>query len=126
MSVNCQLGCGRERGMKTELDRRTVLLTLAALGFGTPARAGDDDDRNRRKRHDHERARRALEEGRARPLADILAEVRPRLGGEVIEVEFDREDGRYVYEFKVITPAGQLREIEVDALTAEILKDEAD
>src|SRR5690606_28949728 len=126
MSVNCQLGYGRERGMKTELDRRTVLLALAALGFGTPAHAVDDDGGKRRKRHDHERARRALEEGRARPLADILAEVRPRLAGEVIEVEFDREDGRYLYEFKVITPAGQLREIEVDALTAEILKDEAD
>ncbi|HEX7072693.1 MAG TPA: PepSY domain-containing protein [Hyphomicrobiaceae bacterium] len=115
--------------MRTELDRRTLLLALAALGTGSPALARGDDDRSHRKRssrHDHEQARRALEEGRARPLADILAEVRPRLGGEVIDVEFEREDGRYVYEFKVITPAGQLREIEVDALTAEILKDEAD
>ena len=115
--------------MKTELDRRAVLLALAALGTGAPSLADDDDDRRQRRRgsrHDHERARRALEEGRARPLADILAEVRPRLGGEVIDVEFEREDGAYVYELKVITPAGQLREIEVDALTAEILKDEAD
>ena len=115
--------------MKTGLDRRALLLALAALGTGSPALARDDDDHRKRRRsgrHDHERARRALDEGRARPLADILAEVRPRLGGEVIDVELDREDGRYVYEFKVITPAGQLREIEVDALTAEILKDEAD
>jgi uncharacterized membrane protein YkoI len=115
--------------MKTELDKRAFLLALAALSTGSPALARDDDDRRQRRRgsrHDHERARRALEEGLARPLADILAEVRPGLGGEVIEVEFEREDGRYVYEFKVITPAGQLREIEVDALTAEILKDEAD
>ena len=115
--------------MKAGFDRRAFLLALAALGAGTPVLARDDDDGGRRRRggrHDHERARRALEEGRARPLADILAEVRHRLGGEIIDVEFDREDGHYVYEFKVITPGGQLREIEVDALTAEVLKDKPD
>jgi len=115
--------------MKTELDRRAVLLALAALGTGAPSLADDDDDRRQRRRgsrHDHERARRARAARLARTPPDILAEVRSRLGGEVIDGEFEREDGAYVYELKVITPAGQLREIEVDALTAEILKDEAD
>ena len=116
--------------MRPVLDRRGFLLALAAFCASAPAHADDDEVRGdrlrRRGRHDHDRARRALEEGQARPLADILAEVRPRLGGEVIDVEFEREDGRYVYELKVITPAGQLREIEVDALTAEILEDKED
>lgn len=106
--------------MTAILDRRTFVfalaLTVASSGGAYP---GDD-------RRDHERARRALEEGRARPLADILTQVRGRLGGEVIDVELDRENGRYIYELKVITPAGQLREVHVDALTAEILKDEED
>lgn len=83
------------------------------------ARADEDD-------HDHERARRALEEGRVRPLAEILEKVRPHLDGEVIGVELEREDGRFVYELKVISASGRLRELEVDALTAEILKDKAD
>lgn len=84
------------------------------------------DDRENGDHHDHERARRALEEGRARPLAEILDRVRDRLGGEVVGVEFEREKGHYVYEFKVITPGGRLREVYVDAMTAEILKSEVD
>lgn len=95
----------------------------AAAGAAYPS---ERRNRGRGDRHDHESARRALEEGRARPLAEILEQVRGQLGGEVIGVEFDREDGRYVYEFKVITRGGRLREVYVDALTAAILKDEED
>lgn len=121
--------------MKTAVNRRTLLLGLALSLAGTAAGVGlasaddrdDDDEDDRRKRdRDHERARRALEEGRARPLAEILARVEDRLGGEVVGVEFEREKGRYVYEFKVIAPNGRLQEVYVDALTAEILKREED
>ena len=38
----------------------------------------------------------------------------------------DHKDGRYVYEFKVVGSDGRLREVEVDALSAEILKVEDD
>jgi uncharacterized membrane protein YkoI len=119
--------------MKTMLSRRTALLlglALACAGGGlayADDRDDDDDGDNGRDRHrDHEQARRALEEGRARPLAEILERVREQLGGEVIGVEFEREKGRYVYEFKVMTPDGRLREVYVDAMSAEILKVEDD
>lgn len=117
--------------MKHLFDRRSaLLLALAFTGAaGGLARADDDDDDDDHKgRHgrDHERARRALGEGRARPLAEILEAVRGRLDGEVIGVEFEREDGRYVYEFKVVGADGRLREVYVDALSAEILKVEDD
>lgn len=107
------------------MNRRTLLLGVAlACSGGAVAYSdgrGDDDDR-----HDHDRARRALREGRARPLAEILERTGAELGGEVIGVEFERENGRYVYEFKVVTPTGRLREVYVDALTAEILKSKDD
>jgi uncharacterized membrane protein YkoI len=109
--------------MKTMLNRRAALLLGFALCCAASglALAGDrDDDR------DHERARRALEEGRARPLAEILDRVGGQLGGEVVGVEFEREKGRYIYEFKVVAPDGRLREVYVDAMTAEILKSEDD
>lgn len=111
-----------------KLKRRTALLLALALtgAAGGLARAGDDNHGKDRHRRDHERARRALEEGRARPLAEILEAVRGRLDGEVIGVEFDRDDGRYVYEFKVVGADGRLREVYVDALSAEILKIEDD
>jgi uncharacterized membrane protein YkoI len=103
--------------------RRTFLVALALMLAG--AGLAYSDDRNDG-HHDHDRARRALEEGRARPLAEILARVRSQLGGEVVGVEFGRERGRYVYEFKIVTSTGKLREVYVDAMTAEVLKSEDD
>lgn len=79
-----------------------------------------------RRDHDHDRARAALERGEALPLAEVLARVRPELGGEVVGVDFEREDGRWVYEFKVIGPAGRLVEVQVDAATARVLRRKAD
>lgn len=72
--------------------------------------------------HDQDRAREALERGEALPLTDILARVRPGLGGEIVGVSFEREDGRWIYEFKVVGPDGRLKEVYVDAATALVLK----
>ncbi|WP_253798981.1 PepSY domain-containing protein [Rhodovulum sp. P5] len=66
---------------------------------------------------DHDRARAALERGEILPLSEILPDVQARHGGRVIEVELERERGRYVYEFEVITRSGRILEIEVDAAT---------
>jgi len=107
--------------MNRAINRRTALLfSLALLGGGAAALADDRDhgDGDR----DHERARKALEEGQALPLTEILERVRHKLDGEVIGVEFDRRRNRYVYEFKVIGADGRLREIRVDALSADILR----
>jgi uncharacterized membrane protein YkoI len=76
--------------------------------------------------HDHDRARRLLERGDIRPLSDILARVRDDLPGRIIATEFEREDGAYIYEFKVVDSAGRVREVYVDAATARVLKVEDD
>ncbi len=61
-------------------------------------------------------------EGRIRALSEITAAVKPRLPGEILGVKIDVEDeGRFVYEFDVLTPEGKLKEVDVDAKTAEIL-----
>ncbi|ODA67145.1 Peptidase propeptide and YPEB domain protein [Methyloligella halotolerans] len=90
-----------------------ILLLAAALTVPGRVR-GDDDD-------DHEFARRAVEQGLVAPLAEIAAKVSEQIDGEIIEVELDKEDGVYVYEFKILTKHGRLKEVEVDANTAEIL-----
>jgi hypothetical protein len=79
----------------------------------------DDDD-------DHDRARRLMERGDIRPLHDILGRVRDDLPGRIIATDFEREDGIYVYEFKVVDSGGRVREVYVDAATARILKIEDD
>ncbi|WP_203072165.1 PepSY domain-containing protein [Falsiroseomonas ponticola] len=97
---------------------RRALLCLAFIA--APACAARAEDRRRREQQ--ERARRALAEGRIRPLAEILVLLQPRLGGEVIGVELDEEDGIFVYEIKVLTPRGRRLEYEVDAATGRVLK----
>jgi uncharacterized membrane protein YkoI len=99
--------------------RRTLLFMCAFLfsGTGFASAEGDVDD-------DHEEARRAVEKGSARPLAEILDQIQPQLGGKVIGVELEREHERYIYELKVVTPSGELREIYVDAVSGGILKNE--
>lgn len=96
------------------LDRRSFLIAAGPLVVGAAAARADDDD-------DHDRAMEALRQGRVRPLAEILAEVEHDLGGQVVGVEFDDEEGVYVYAFRVVTSAGRLREVYVDATSGQIL-----
>ena len=94
------------------------LLLAAALVLSThSAHAGDDD---------HLIAKRALEEGRVLPLAEILEKVKAKVPGKVIEVELEVEDGILVYDLKVLARNGRVKEIEVDAATGKILKVEDD
>ncbi len=101
-----------------------LALVAASLPFAWPARAYHDEDRAEHQ-HDHDRARHAVENGEALPLAAILDRVRPELGGEVAGVAFRRKANRWIYEFRVIAPNGQLGEVYVDAATAEITERES-
>jgi uncharacterized membrane protein YkoI len=96
----------------------SLLLATGLLLFGTGSGLAEDDD--------HEVARRALEEGRALPLAEILAKMKPDLPGKVIEVVLELDDGTLVYDLKVLSPKGRLQEMKVDAATGKILKMEDD
>jgi uncharacterized membrane protein YkoI len=110
------------------LDRRCFLIAGSPLALGAAAAWADDDDRRQRDDDDddHDRAREALQQGRVRPLAEILAEVGQDLGGHVVGVEFDDEDGTYVYEFRIVTDTGRLKKVHVDAKSARILELEDD
>lgn len=103
--------------MKTALNRRRLLLAGALLIAGVSTAYGSDDE----EREDHDRAFRALREGEAKPLAYILEKLEKQFGGDVVGIEFESENGRYVYELKIVAPDGRLREVYVDAMTAEIL-----
>ncbi len=96
----------------------TIRLLLVAVLALAAAPAWSDGD--------HDRARRAVERGEALPLREVLARLGDGLGGRVVEIEFEREHGRWVYELKVIDAEGRLREIYVDARTARILKQDDD
>jgi Peptidase propeptide and YPEB domain len=70
---------------------------------------------------DHERARAALQAGEILPLQKVLERVQRSHPGDVLEVELEREGGRWVYELKLLQRGGSLLRLDVDARTAEVL-----
>jgi len=71
---------------------------------------------------DAESAREALGRGDILPLAQILAAVEAQFDSRMIELEFEREDGRYYYEFELIGRDGAIREVTVDAATGQVVE----
>ena len=109
-------------------DRRSILLggALGAFGIGAAGAQFEEPFRHGRRRHgrgDHDCARRALAEGRAKPLTEILPAVELALGGQAIEIELEHCSGQIVYEIKLLRPDGQLIEAKVDAMTGKIIED---
>ena len=94
--------------------RRFSLFVLASGLLPTGARSQD--------RRDHERARAALEAGEIRPLAELLAVVERRYLGRVIEADLERDDGQWLYEFKILPPNGRMFVVEIDAATGAQLR----
>ncbi|HMR72102.1 MAG TPA: PepSY domain-containing protein [Rubrivivax sp.] len=73
-------------------------------------------------RDDHRRAREAVLAGEAMPLPELLERVARTHPGQVLELELEREDGRWIYEVKLLQPGGRIVALEVDARSAELLK----
>lgn len=97
---------------------RSALALLVAVALPLGAAAGDGLG--------HDEARRAVERGEIRPLAEILDTIRPELAGTVVGVELKRGRRGLVYEFKTLDGDGRRREIYVDAATARVRKIEDD
>lgn len=89
-----------------------LALVLAVAGL-EPGLADEGDD--------HNRARQALEAGEVLPLRTVLERVEKEYPGQVMEVELDREDGRWVYEIKILRPGGILLKLKVDARDGALL-----
>lgn len=108
------------------LPARKALYAAAAalaLAVGATGMAGADDDDEI---SEQESVRAALQRGEVLPLSRIIAIAVAKVPGDVIKVELEREDGLIVYEIKILTPRGRVREVELDARTGNIRKIEND
>ena len=111
-------------GLQAHTERMTALpsfsllrvLSGLCLSWALAWPAGADDSR------DHERARAALQAGEVMPLQTLLEGVQRRHPGDVLEVELEREQGRWVYELKLLQRGGQVLRLDVDARTGDILR----
>lgn len=72
-------------------------------------------------RHDHERARAAVQAGEVLALPTLLERVQRTHPGQVLELELEREHGRWIYEVRLLQTDGQLLKLEVDAATGDVL-----
>lgn len=90
-----------------------VAALLLALAAGT---APAHDER------DHDRARQALEAGEVLPLRTILERVEREHPGQVLEVELERDDGRWIYEIKLLRAGGAVSKLKVDAADGRVLE----
>lgn len=65
---------------------------------------------------------RAVNAGLIRPLHDIEQRVRAAHPGQILEVELERKEGVWVYEFKLLQPDGSLLKLYADAASGEVLR----
>lgn len=75
----------------------------------------------------HDEARALSQARRILPLEQITARaLQDHPGARLLEVELEEDDGILVYEIELLTADGVVRELELDASNARVLKDEVD
>lgn len=99
---------------------RPLALALLVIALPAFALADSGDEGNL------DLARAAVERGEILPLAEAVKELLIRHPGRLIEVEFEHDDGRDIYEVELVTEDGRLMDAEVDAKTGMILEVEED
>jgi hypothetical protein len=109
-------GSGDAGGDPADASGRPALERVAPTSsafFPAPIAPGGGDDA--------EQARELVKHGIIHPLREILQEVRRDAPGDVVGVDLSRQGSRWIYDLKVLTPAGKRVDIAVDAGTMAIL-----
>jgi uncharacterized membrane protein YkoI len=96
------------------MPRPPIILLLAALALGAVAPEPPAGEQ--------QAVRRAVARGEVLSLDRILRIAERHLPGEVLKIELERWQGGLKYEVKVLTPAGRVREVELDARTGALIK----
>jgi len=100
------------------LPRTARYLALALLTVCSLAAARDLDQ---------DEALELRQKGVILPLEQLLEAALGRYpGARLLEAELEEKHERYEYEVELLTPAGVVREIKLDARTGALLKDEED
>ena len=95
--------------------RRLILSCVALCLFcvSPMLRASDDVS--------HELARQALEQGRVLPLRTVLDKIEREYQGQALKVEFEQDDGRFLYKIRLLQSDGRMVKLKVDAVDGRVL-----
>ena len=98
--------------------RRLILscVALCLLGASPLLRADDHDHGS------HELARQALEQGRVLPLRTVLEKIERDYQGQALKVEFEQDDGRFLYKIRLLQSDGRMVKLKVDAVDGRVLE----
>ena len=91
-------------------------LALFLLGASSLLRADGDDHGS------HELARQALEQGRVLPLRTVLEKIERDYQGQALKVEFEQDDGRFLYKIRLLQGDGRMVKLKVDAVDGKVLE----
>lgn len=105
--------------MKSQASLRMCFVLIMAMAMAPRAMA---DESERDHRRDHDDARRALLDGKTKPLTAILAIVEKRVKGPVIDVDLETRGARLVYVVQVLSKDGRKVDVELDARSGEVLR----
>jgi uncharacterized membrane protein YkoI len=72
----------------------------------------------------YEEARRLTESGAILPLEELMPTIQAQQPGRILELELEREGGRYLYEIEILDEQGAVWEFKVDATTGEVVERE--
>jgi uncharacterized membrane protein YkoI len=106
-----------------------ALIAPPATYFAAPGFAQDapkKQSKEERNRASQEAIRTAVQRGELLPLPRILAIAQAKVPGNVIKVELEHEPWGIKYEVKILTPAGRVREVELNARTGAVVRIEDD
>jgi uncharacterized membrane protein YkoI len=99
-----------------------LLGAAACVGLATGAQAGDHQE----KAQELAAIRAAVQKGELLPLPRIMELAQARVPGDVVKTELESKRGRLIYEVKILTRSGSIREVKLDARTGHILRIEDD
>lgn len=71
---------------------------------------------------EQDRARAAVQAGKVLPLKTLLERLEREHPGQVLEVELEQDDGRWIYEIKLLQSGGRLVKLELDAASGAVLQ----
>jgi uncharacterized membrane protein YkoI len=99
--------------------RNLLLVSLLAAGIGSAVFAAE---------REHDAIREALRRGEVLSLQKILTIAEQHVPGEIVEIELEdsQHAGTLIYEIKVLTDTGRVREIKIDARSGKVIKIEDD
>ena len=98
--------------------------TAMLLASGYTRASSDDHDREDHALSEHDEVRRIKQRGDILSLEEILQYAGRHHTGRVLETGLEHGNGRYLYEIELVDESGEVWEMNLDAQTGELLKEE--